>query len=127
MYKSETGCQSESKLKKKKEKDNFKNAKTKQNQATKMSVLFAEMDPSNVQNQMNVCGQKNQKPPQSTQLQQLPSPTSSSSAAALQLALELSMLSLSSCNNNVGNDMMVNMGNDHQQQQQHQANMKSCR
>lgn len=89
-----------------------------------MSVLFAEMDPSNVQNALNVCGQKNQKPV--TQQQQLPSPTSTTSAAALQLAFELSMLSLSSCNGNVTNDMIVNMGNDHQQQQQ-QVNLKSCR
>lgn len=106
-----------------------------------MSVLFAEMDPANVQNPLSVCGQKNQKPPQAVQPQQLPSPTSSSSAAALQLAFELSMLSLSSCNNNVGNEMIANMGNDHQQhqhqqhqqqhqqhqQQQHQVNLKACR
>lgn len=89
-----------------------------------MSVLFAEMDPSNGQNPLSVCGQKSQKSAQAVQPQQLPSPTSTSSAAALQLAFELSMLSLSSCNNNVGNDMIVNMGNDHQQQQ---ANLKSCR
>lgn len=87
-----------------------------------MSVLFAEMDPTNAQNPLSVCG-KNQKPPQASQPQQLPSPTSSSSAAALQLAF--SMLSLS-CNNNVGNDMIVNMGNDHQHQQQH-SGLKSCR
>lgn len=65
--------------------------------------------------------------------QQLQSPNSTSSAAALQLAFELSMLglsdSLSSCNNNVTNDMIVNMANDvngvcHQHQQ---SILKACR
>lgn len=49
-----------------------------------MSVLF-EMDRTNTQNQLSVCGQKSQKHVQQMQSQQqLPSPTSSS-AAALQL------------------------------------------
>lgn len=62
--------------------------------------------------------------------QQLPSPNSSQSAAALQLAFELSMLSLadplSSCNNNVANDMIVNMAND-VNGVCHQQALKSCK